>query len=103
VNLPEPTTFEQGQRKLYGIAAAIAGIAMGLAAAIGALIVIFGKWGAALLPTQLYILAGCIAVGSINTTIVIIGLLLGGPVGKLSGKVSDGSRTVELDATGNGQ
>jgi hypothetical protein len=103
LNLPPATTFEQGQRKLYGVAAGVAGVAFGLAVLVGGWIVVFGKWGPALLPTQLYILAGLLAVGCINTTIVIVGLLVGGPVGKLSGKVSDGQRTVEIDATGNGQ
>jgi hypothetical protein len=98
VSVPPPATFAEGQRKLYGIAAGAAGIAFGLAVLVGASIVVFGDWGPGLVKAQLYILAGCILVGSINTTIVIIGLLLGGPVGKLSGKVTDGQRSAEINA-----
>lgn len=103
MSLPPPTTFAEGQRKLYGIAAGAAGIAFGLAVLVGTSIAVFGNWGPALVKTQLYILGGCLAVGSIGTMIVTIGLLVGGPVGKFTGKVSDGQRTVEIDASGNGQ
>jgi hypothetical protein len=98
MSLPPPTTFEQGQRKLYGIAAGIAGVCFGLAVLLGGFIAIFGNWGPELLRTQLYILAGLLVAGCANTTIVIIGLLVGGPVGKINAKVSDGQRTAEFGA-----
>lgn len=98
MNVPQPSTFAEGQRKLYGIAAALAGVAFGLAVIVGASIVVFGDWGKELVKTQLYILGACLAVGSLNTTIVIIGLLVGGPVGRFSVKASKDA--VELDASG---
>lgn len=101
--VPPPTTFAEGQRKLYGIAAGAAGIAFGLAVLVAASIVAFGDWGKELLRPQLYILAGCILAGCINTTIVIIGLLLGGPVGKFSGEVSDGARSAKINAEASDQ
>jgi len=95
---PPPTTFAEGQRRLYGLAAAVAGITFGLAVLVGAGIVVFGDWGKENVKAQLYILGGLVAAGTVNTTIVVIGLLLGGPVGKFNGKVSDGTRTLEVDA-----
>jgi hypothetical protein len=96
--LPPPTTFAEGERKLYGRAAGIAGVAMGLAVLVGASIVVFGDWGAGLLKLQLYILAGCLAVGSLNTTIVIIGLMVGGPVGRFKVEATKDGASVEADS-----
>lgn len=103
MRLPPPGTFAEGQRRLYGIQVAIAGIAFGLTVLTGGLVVLMGKWAPSLEPTQLYIIAGLLVAGCLNTTIVIVGLLLGGPVGRISGKVSDGTRTAEIDATGASQ
>lgn len=100
MTLPAPTTFAEGQRRLYGIAAGIAGVAFGLAVIVGASIVVFGDWGPELVRLQLYGLFGCLAVGSLNTTIVIIGLLLGGPVGRFSVKAS--KEGAEIDASSGG-
>lgn len=101
MTLPPPTTFAEGQRKLYGIAAACAGICFALAVLVGGWIVVFGDWGAGLVKAQLYILAGLLAAGCLNTTIVLIGLLVGGPVGRINVKAS--KESVELDASGNSQ
>jgi hypothetical protein len=98
LSVPPPTTFAEGQRKLYGIAAAAAGVCFGLAVVVGATIVAFGDWGKDQLHFQLIILFALLGAGTLNTTIVIIGLLLGGPVGKFSGKLSDGQRSAEINA-----
>jgi hypothetical protein len=100
MSLPPPQTFEQGQRYGYGLAVGIAGIAFGLAVLVAAFVVVFAHWKPELQATQLYILAGLAAAGCLNTTIIIVGLLVGGPVGKLNAKVSDGTRTAEIDAEG---
>lgn len=102
MSLPPPTTFEQGQRLGYGIAVGIAGIAFGMAVLAGCLVIVFGHWEPSLQPTQLYILACVVAGGCLNTTIVIVGLLLGGPVGKLDAKASVGDKTVEINASATG-
>lgn len=101
MSVPPPTTFAEGQRKLYGIAVAISGLAFGIAVLIGGMLVLFLNWGAAQLPTQLRILAGLLIAGCINTTIVIVGLLVGGPVGRFNAKLSDGDKSMELGAEGN--
>lgn len=95
MTLPPPQTFAEGQRKLYGIAAAVAGICFALAVLIGGWIVVFGDWGRDLLKTQLYILAALLAAGCLNTTIVLIGLLLGGPVGRMKVSATRDGASVE--------
>lgn len=98
MSLPPPLTFAEGQRRLYGVLVAIAGIAFGMTVLAGGLVVLLGKWSARLEPTQLYVIAGLLVFGCLNTTIIIVGLLLGGPVGRLSVKASkDGA---EIDAEG---
>lgn len=99
---PEPSTFAEGQRRLYGIAVALAGIGFGLAVLLGGCLVLFLHWGAALQPEQLHILAGLLVAGCINTTIVIIGLLVGGPVGRFRGEADIGDRKIEIEANSNG-
>jgi len=96
-NLPPPTTFAEGQRKIYGIAAGIAGVCFGLAVLVGAGIVVFVNWGAENIRLQLYILAGLVGAGTLNTTIVIIGLLVGGPVGRVKASGSKEGFSVEAE------
>lgn len=98
--LPPPLTFGDGQRQLYGLAAGVAGVAFGLAVLVGASIVVFGDWGLSLLPTQLYILGGCLAVGSLGTIAVTIGLLVGGPVGRIRVKADKSGAELEAAAPG---
>lgn len=96
MSLPRPATFAEGQRQLFGIAVGVAGITFGLAVLAGCIVIVFGRWAPSLQPTQLYILAGVVAGGCLNTTIVLVGLLLGGPVGRFSVKANkDGA---EIDA-----
>lgn len=98
MSIPPPTTFAEGQRKLYGFAVAGAGVAIGLAVCAGAAVVAFGDWGKDQLHFQLVILFALLGGGLTIMSFVIIGLLLGGPVGKFNTKLSDGTRTAEIDA-----
>lgn len=103
MNLPPPTNFSEGQRALFGIAAGVAGVIFGLAVLGGSLVVLIGHWAPGLEPVQLYIIAGCIAAGCLNTTIVIVGLLLGGPVGRVKVEGEVGGNKVGIDAAGQGE
>lgn len=98
MSVPPPTTFAEGQRKLYGIAAASAGVCFGLAVLLGGYFVLFGTWTPAQETARLRIIAGLLFAGCLNTTVVIVGLLLGGPVGKFGGKVSAGQNSAEINA-----
>lgn len=96
--LPQPTTFAEGQRKLYGLAAGGAGIVFGLAVLVGAAVVVWGNWGTDLLRVQLYILAGCLGAGSFGTIAVTIGLMVGGPVGKVKASVTEDGASFDMEA-----
>ncbi|MBA3577219.1 MAG: hypothetical protein H0W39_06380 [Sphingomonas sp.] len=93
---PPPTTFAEGQRLIYGWLAGAAGIFCGLMAVAMIALLMWGGWSASEEHTIVVIfgftLSGFIAAMSA----VIIGLLVGGPVGRFKG--SAGREGVSLEA-----
>ena len=95
---PPPVTFAEGQRLTYGWLAAAAGMFCGLGAVAMIALLMWGDWSAAEEHTIVLIL-GCALGGFILTmSAVIIGLLVGGPVGRFKG--SAGRDGVSLEADG---
>ena len=95
---PPPVTFAEGQRLIYGWLAAAAGMFCGLGAVAMIAMLMWGDWSAAEEHTIVLIL-GCALGGFILTmSAVIIGLLVGGPVGRFKG--SAGRDGVSLEADG---
>ena len=95
---PPPATFAEGQRLIYGWLAAAAGMFCGLGAVAMIALLMWGDWSAAEEHTIVLIL-GCALGGFILTmSAVIIGLLVGGPVGRFTG--SAGRDGVSLEADG---
>ena len=93
-----PTTFAEGQRLIYGWLAAAAGMFCGLAAVAMVALLVWGGWSPAEEHTIVVIL-GCALGGFIAAmTAVIVGLLVGGPVGRFKG--SAGRDGVSLEAEG---
>ncbi len=93
---PPPTTFAEGQRLIYGWLAAAAGIFCGLAAVAMIALLMWGGWDKSEEHTIVIIL-GCALGGFIAAmSAVIIGLLVGGPVGRFKG--SAGRDGVSLEA-----
>ncbi len=96
--LPPPGTFAEGQRYVYGVLAAAAGIFCGLCAVGMIALLMWGGWSSAEEHT-IVIIFGCALGGFIATmSAVIIGLLVGGPVGRFKG--SAGRDGVSLEAEG---
>lgn len=97
VNLfPPPSTFAEGMRLLFAIAALVAGVAFGLGAVAIVAVLVWGGWPAVLYAKIVGIL-GVVAIGSlVLIAITQIGILLGGPVGRFSAKA--GKQGVELSA-----
>ena len=96
MNLPAPLTFAEGQRLIYGWLAAAAGMFCGAAAVLMVCLLMWGGWSGAEEHTIVIIL-GCALGGFIATmSAVIIGLLVGGPVGRFKG--SAGRDGVSLEA-----
>lgn len=93
IHLPAAVSFEDGQRKLFGLLSAGAGVLYGIAAIVAAALVVFYDWPAELAKLRLIIL-GCALGGAVLGSIAVtLGLLVGGPVGKVSVEgTKDGAR-----------
>jgi hypothetical protein len=97
IRLPFPRSFAEGQRQIYGWLAAAAGMFCGTCAVLMICLLMWGGWSAAEQHTIVLIFGG--ALGGFITAMmaVIVGLLVGGPVGRFKG--SAGREGVELEAS----
>jgi hypothetical protein len=99
--IPSPQTFAEGQRLIYGWLAAAAGIFCGTCSVLVVCLLMWGDWSPAEEHSIVVIFGGALGGFIIAMTSVIIGLLVGGPVGRFKGSASrDG---VSLEADGDGQ
>ena len=95
---PPPVTFAEGQRLIYGWLAAAAGMFCGAAAVAMICLLMWGGWSVAEEHT-IIVIFGCALGGFIATmSAVIVGLLVGGPVGRFKGLA--GRDGVSLEAEG---
>lgn len=93
---PPPTTFAEGQRLIYGWLAAAAGMFCGLCAVAMVCLLMWGGWSRDVEHT-IVVIFGCALGGFIAAmSAVIVGLLVGGPVGRFKG--SAGRDGVSLEA-----
>ena len=80
--LPPPGTFAEGQRYIYGLLAAAAGMFCGACAVAMVALLMWGRWSAAE-EHSIVIIFGTSLGGFIAAmVVVIVGLLAGGPVGR---------------------
>jgi hypothetical protein len=94
--LPPPGTFAEGQRLVYGLLAAAAGMFCGLAAVAMIALLMWGGWSARE-EHSIVIIFGWSLGGFIAAMVaVIVGLLAGGPVGRF--KLSAGRDGASLEA-----
>lgn len=99
--LPPPATFAEGQRLVYGMLAAAAGVFCGLMALVMIALLMWGGWSRAE-EHSIVVIFGCSLGGFIVAMVaVIVGLLAGGPVGRF--KVSASREGASLEADGGGQ
>lgn len=95
---PAPGTFAEGQRLIYAWLAAAAGMFCGAAAAAMVCLLMWGGWSTAEEHTIVLIFGWALGSFIVSMSVVIIGLLVGGPVGRFKGSASkDG---VNLEAEG---
>lgn len=80
--LPPPQTFAEGQRLIYGLLAACAGIFCGLAAVAMVALLMWGGWSAREEHTIVAIFGWSLGGFIAAMVAVIVGLLAGGPVGR---------------------
>jgi hypothetical protein len=95
--LPPPGTFAEGQRLIYGLLAAAAGIFCGLAAVAMIALLMWGGWSPAM-ERSIVIIFGWALGGFIAAMVaVIVGLLAGGPVGRFKLAANRDGASLEAD------
>lgn len=99
--LPPPQTFSEGQRLVYGYLVAAAGMFSG-AVAIGLiLILVYGGWPVSLYGQILTTLGLALGGFIVAMFSVIVGLLVGGPVGRFKAGAGMGDKSVSIEADAN--
>jgi hypothetical protein len=95
--LPPPTTFAEGQRLVYGYLVAAAGMFCGLMSIAMVCLLMWGNWSKEQEHTIVIIFGLTLGAFILAMCFVIIGLLVGGPVGKFNAKVTTPTSTVEIN------
>ena len=96
-NLPPPQSFAEGQRLIYGLLAAAAGIFCGLCAIAMIALLMWGGWSTAE-EHSIVVIFGWALGGFIAAMVaVIVGLLAGGPVGRFKLSATRDGACVEAD------
>lgn len=99
--LPAPQTFAEGQRLVYGLLAASAGIFCGLCALAMIALLMWGRWSVAQEHSIVTIFGWALGGFIAAMVAVIVGLLAGGPVGRF--RMSATRDGACLEAEGGGQ
>jgi len=95
--LPPPRTFAEGQRLVYGLLAAAAGMFCGACSIAMIALLMWGGWSAREEHT-IVIIFGWSLGGFIGAMVsVIVGLLAGGPVGRFKLSAGRDGATIEAD------
>ena len=81
--LPPPRTFAEGQQYIYGLLASAAGMFCGAAAGFVVALLMWGGWSAAEQHTIVTIFGWSLGGFIVAKMVVIVGLLAGGPVGRV--------------------
>ena len=97
MKLPEPGTFAEGQRYIYGLLASAAGMFCGAAAGFMVALLMWGSWPAAEAHTIVTIFGRSLGGFIAAMIIVIVGLLAGGPVGRLKMTATRDGASIEAD------
>lgn len=98
--LPPPTTFAEGMRLLFAIAALIGAVAFGIGLVALVAVLVWGGWPPALYGKIIGIL-GIVAIGGLVLIgISQVGILLGGPVGRFKASVDKAGASIEGSAPG---
>ena len=96
--LPPPGTFAEGQRLIYGLLAAAAGMFCGAASGLMVALLMWGGWGRAEEHTIVTIFGWSLGGFIAAMVVVIVGLLAGGPVGRVKLTASRDGASFEADA-----
>ena len=81
-SLPPPATFAEGQRYIYGLLAAAAGMFCGACAVAVIALLMWGGWSPGEEHSIVAIFGWSLGGFIVAMVVVIVGLLAGGPVGR---------------------
>jgi len=95
--LPPPITFAEGQRYIYGLLAASAGMFCGAAAVGMVALLMWGGWSRSEEHSIVTIFGWSLGGFIAAMVIVIVGLLAGGPVGRFKVEATRDGATFEAD------
>lgn len=96
--LPSPTTFAEGQRYAFGLLASAAGMSCGGFSGFIVALLMWGSWSRSEEHTIVTIFGWSLAGFIGAMLVVIVGLLAGGPVGRLKVSATGEGATLEADA-----
>ena len=96
--LPPPGTFTEGQRYVYGLLAAAAGMFCGVCAVAMIALLMWGGWSPAEEHSIITIFGWSLGGFITAMVVVIAGLLAGGPVGRFKVAASRDGASVETEA-----
>jgi Na+/proline symporter len=96
--LPLPGTFAEGQRYIYGLLASAAGMFCGAAAGFMVALLMWGGWSTSEEHTIVTIFGWSLGGFIVAMIVVIIGLLAGGPVGRVKLTAGRDGASVEADS-----
>jgi hypothetical protein len=97
LNLPPPGTFAEGQRYIYGLLAAAAGMFCGACAVATIALLMWGRWSAAEEHTIVTIFGWSLGGFIAAMVAVIVGLLAGGPVGRFKVAANRDGASIEAE------
>jgi len=96
--LPPPGTFAEGQRLIYGLLAAAAGMFCGACAVAMVALLMWGGWTRDEQHSIVLIFGWTLGGFIAAMTAVIVGLLAGGPVGRFRLSATRDGASLEADA-----
>jgi hypothetical protein len=97
MTLPPPNTFAEGQRYIYGLLASAAGMFCGAAAGFMVALLMWGGWSRSEEHTIVTIFGWSLGGFIAAMIVVIVGLLAGGPVGRLKMSATRDGASIEAD------
>ena len=97
-SLPSPQTFAEGQRFIYGLLASAAGIFCGAFAGFMVALLMWGGWSPSEEHTIVTIFGWSLGGFIAAMVVVIVGLLAGGPVGRVKLTASRDGASIEADS-----
>jgi hypothetical protein len=97
--LPAPRTFAEGQRYIYGLLAAAAGMFCGVCAVAMIALLMWGGWSSAEEHSIVVIFGWSLGGFIAAMVVVIVGLLAGGPVGRFKLSATRDGASMEADAS----